>query len=714
MINEVTLISQQLKQSEPAVRHTLELLEHGATIPFIARYRKESTGEMDEVMIMKVKTLSQEIQALEERRTYILEKIKSQDKLTPELKRRIVEATALTTLEDLYLPYKTKTHTRAEKARHLGLEPLATMLLTQRGETIDQSAARFISKACPTLQDAITGAQDIVAEWVNENERCRALLRLSFQKQGCISAKVIKGKETEGEKYQDYFDFSQGLNRLTGYRYLALKRGQKDKFLRLKMEPYDEKIHPKAKEDLLSRLQHCFSALASSSTPYLNEAIVSGYQRLLKPSIETEHSAKLKLKADDEAIAIYKENLKQLLLAPPLSPKQIMGIDPGYRSGCKVVCLSKQGELLTHTVIYPHPPQNGREKAAQRLKELVQTYHIEVIAIGNGTAGRETEQFLKQQDWASTLAIYSVNEDGASIYSASEIAREEFPTEDITVRGAVSIARRLIDPLSELVKIDPKALGIGQYQYDVNQTRLKESLDQTIEHCVNTVGVELNTASQYLLRHVSGLGPTIAQNIVEYRTKNGLFTSRKQLLKVPKLGPKAFEQCAGFLRLREAKNPLDRSAVHPESYAIVEKMAKVSHCTLEALMHNPQTLQALKLEDFVTSKVGLPTLKDIVKELEKPGRDPRTKRSPFAFDDTITTLNDLKIGMELPAIVRNITNFGAFVDLGIKENGLIHISKMSARRIASPTEVLHLMQEIRVTILDVDRERKRIQLQLVY
>lgn len=702
----IQYIASELQFDNQAIQNTLQLFEEGATIPFISRYRKEMTGGLDEVAVASIQSKYNYICDLQKRKETILKSIEQQDKLTPELKKRIQDTLDSTQLEDIYLPYKSKRRTKAQIAKEKGLEPLAKIILAQKGDNILACAKKFLSNTLTTTEEIISGAQDILAEWINENERSRNIVRNQFTKRAIIECKVAKGKEEEGNKYKDYFDFSQTINRMQGHRFLAIKRAEKEKIIRLSIAP--------DQDEMLEKLDHCFMRNETSSTDFIVEAITDSYKRLLKPSIETETTKILKQKADTEAIEIFQENLKQLLLAAPLGQTRTMGIDPGYRTGCKVVCLSAEGELLKNAVIYPHAPQNKKEDAKHILEQLIRKYQIESIAIGNGTAGRETEQFVNSLKDATSLNIFSVNEDGASIYSASDIAREEFPNEDITVRGAVSIARRLMDPLAELVKIDPKSIGVGQYQYDVDQTQLKKALDQTILSCVNLVGVNLNTASKYLLSYVSGLGPKLAQNIVDYRSENGPYKSRKELLKVPKMGKKTFEQCAGFLRISDAKNPLDNSAVHPERYKLVEQMAKDLNVKVLDLINQENLRLQIQLSKYQSSEVGLPTLKDILDELEKPGRDPRQQKESFHFDANIQTIDDIQEGAILSGIVRNLTNFGAFIDLGIKENGLIHISKMSERRIASPTEVLHLTQEIEVKVLEVDRNRKRIQLQLIH
>lgn len=699
------MIAVELKLPEHRIAHTLKLLQGGATIPFISRYRKEATGGLDEVQIGDIQTRYEKLCELSKRKETVLSTIEEQGKLTPELKARITACWNATELEDIYLPFKPKRKTRAEAARAKGLEPLALLLMMQKENNLGTKVRAFVKGDVKDEEDALKGARDILAEQVSEDERSRHLMRNQFQRQAIIQAKVVKGKESEeaSTKYRDYFDFSEPLKRCSSHRLLALRRGEAEGVLKVSIFPEDE-------ESCHDRLQRLFVRTNNECGRQVEEAVSDAYKRLLKPAIETEFAALSKEKADEEAIRVFAENLRQLLLAPPLGQKRVMGIDPGFRTGCKVVCLDAQGTLLHNEAIYPHPPKSEYAQAARKLVKLVEQYKIEAIAIGNGTASRETEQFVTSQRYDREVQVFVVSEDGASIYSASKTAREEFPDYDVTVRGAVSIGRRLMDPLAELVKIDAKSIGVGQYQHDVDQAKLKAALDQTVESCVNLVGVNVNTASKHLLTYVSGLGPTLAQNIVDYRTANGPFESRKQLLKVPRMGAKAYEQCAGFLRIPQAPNPLDNSAVHPESYPIVEQMAKDLHCSVNDLIKDKELRSKIDLKKYITDTVGLPTLTDILQELDKPGRDPRQKIQVFEFDKNVRTLDDLQEGMELPGIVTNITNFGCFVDIGIKENGLVHVSQLADRFVSDPTEVVRIHQHIRVKVLSIDRERKRIQL----
>lgn len=699
------MIAAELKLPEHRIAHTLKLLQGGATIPFISRYRKEATGGLDEVQIGDIQTRYEKLCELSKRKETVLSTIEEQGKLTPELKARITACWNATELEDIYLPFKPKRKTRAEAARAKGLEPLALLLMMQKENNLGTKVRAFVKGDVKDEEDALKGARDILAEQVSEDERSRHLMRNQFQRQAIIQAKVVKGKESEeaSAKYRDYFDFSEPLKRCSSHRLLALRRGEAEGVLKVSIFPEDE-------ESCHDRLQRLFVRTNNECARQVEEAVSDAYKRLLRPAIETEFAALSKEKADEEAIRVFAENLRQLLLAPPLGQKRVMGIDPGFRTGCKVVCLDAQGTLLHNEAIYPHPPKSEYAQAARKLVKLVEQYKIEAIAIGNGTASRETEQFVTSQCYDREVQVFVVSEDGASIYSASKTAREEFPDYDVTVRGAVSIGRRLMDPLAELVKIDAKSIGVGQYQHDVDQNKLKAALDQTVESCVNLVGVNVNTASKHLLTYVSGLGPTLAQNIVDYRTANGPFESRKQLLKVPRMGAKAYEQCAGFLRIPQAPNPLDNSAVHPESYPIVEQMAKDLHCSVNDLMKNKELRSKIDLKKYITDTVGLPTLTDILQELDKPGRDPRQKIQVFEFDKNVRTLDDLQEGMELPGIVTNITNFGCFVDIGIKENGLVHVSQLADRFVSDPTEVVRIHQHVRVKVLSIDPERKRIQL----
>lgn len=699
------MIATALKLPVHRVENTLKLLQGGATIPFISRYRKEATGGLDEVQIGDIHTRYEKLCELAKRKETVLSTIEEQGKLTDALRERITNCWDATELEDIYLPFKPKRKTRAEVARQKGLEPLAMLLLMQRENNLSARVRPFVKGEVKDEEDALKGARDIIAEQVNEDERARNLIRNQFSRQAMISSKVVKGKEKEEAalKYRDYFDFSEPLKKCTSHRLLAIRRGEAEGILKVSITPDDETA-------CTERLERQYVHGNGECSAQVAEAVNDAYKRLLKPAIETEFSALSKEKADEEAIRVFAENLRQLLLAPPLGQKRTMGIDPGYRTGCKVVCLDAQGNLLHNEAIYPHPPKSETALAGRKLVKLVEQYKIEAIAIGNGTASRETERFVTSQRYDREVQVFVVSEDGASIYSASKIAREEFPEYDVTVRGAVSIGRRLMDPLAELVKIDAKSIGVGQYQHDVDQTKLKASLDQTVESCVNLVGVNVNTASKHLLTYVSGLGPTLAQNIVNYRAENGAFHSRKELLKVPRMGAKAFEQCAGFLRIPHAGNPLDNSAVHPESYAIVEKMAKDLKCSVADLIKNKDLRSQIDIKNYVTDTVGLPTLTDIMQELDKPGRDPRQKIQVFEFDKNVQTIDDLREGMELPGIINNITNFGCFVDIGIKENGLVHISQLADKFVSDPTTVVSMHQHVRVRVLSIDHERKRIQL----
>ena len=699
------MIAAAMKLQEHRVENTIKLLQGGATIPFISRYRKEATGGMDEVQISEINDRHEKLCELAKRKETIISTIEEQGKMTADLKNRIDNCWDSTELEDIYLPFKPKRKTRAEAARQKGLEPLAIILMMQRENNLMAKAAQFVKGDVKDEEDALKGARDIIAEQINEDERARNQIRNIFTRQAIITAKVVKGKEKEEDaaKYRDYFDFSEPLRRCTSHRLLAIRRGEAEGILKVTISPEED-------DECTDRLERQFVRGNGECSSQVAEAVKDAYKRLLKPAIETEFSAISKEKADEEAIRVFAENLRQLLLAPPLGQKRVMGIDPGFRTGCKVVCLDAQGTLLHNEAIYPHPPKSEEALAARKIVKLVEQYKIEAIAIGNGTASRETERFVTSQRYDREVQVFVVSEDGASIYSASKTAREEFPDYDVTVRGAVSIGRRLMDPLAELVKIDAKSIGVGQYQHDVDQTKLKESLDRTVESCVNLVGVNLNTASKHLLTYVSGLGPSLAQNIVDYRTENGPFASRKELLKVPRMGAKAFEQCAGFLRIPGADNPLDNSAVHPESYAIVEKMAKDMKCTVADLIKDKELRAKIDIKKYVTDTVGLPTLNDIMKELDKPGRDPRQQIQVFEFDKDVKTLDDLREGMELPGIVTNITNFGCFVDIGIKENGLVHISQLADKFVSDPTTVVSIHQHVRVKVMGIDHERKRVQL----
>ncbi len=706
-MNTITkIIAQRLQLPEEGVDNTIALLDLGCTIPFIARYRKERTGNLNEVQIGQIADAYDKLKELEKRKETILKTIGEQGKLTDELEKRIKECWEPTVLEDLYLPYRPKRRTRAQVAREQGLEPLATILLLQREPQPQVAARRFVKDGVADVDAALKGAQDIIAEMVSENEQSRNQMRLAFRREAVITSRVVKAKaETdEAAKYSDYFDFSEPLRRCSSHRLLAMRRGESEGILRVSIGADDD--------DCVARLKRQHVRGHGPCSRLVEEAVEDAYKRLLRPSIETEFAALSKEKADDEAITVFAENLRQLLLAAPLGQKRVMGIDPGFRTGCKVVCLDAQGNLLHHEAIFPHPPVNHRMQATVHVEQMVEDYGIEAIAIGNGTASRETSEFVKDLNFKHKVQTFVVSEDGASVYSASKTAREEFPDEDVTVRGAVSIGRRLMDPLAELVKIDPKSIGVGQYQHDVDQSKLKHSLDLTVESCVNSVGVNLNTASQHLLTYVSGLGPTLAKNIVEYRREHGAFTSRAQLKKVPRLGPSAFEQCAGFLRIPGAKNPLDNSAVHPESYPIVAQMAKDCQCTVDELIADKQKRQAIDIRRYVTGDVGMPTLTDIMSELEKPGRDPREQIEEFEFDPNVTSIDDLVEGMVLPGIVTNITNFGAFVDIGVHQDGLVHISQLANRYVKDPNDVVHLHQHVRVRVKEIDYRRNRIALSM--
>ena len=698
------LIAKALQLPLPQVRNTIGLLESGATIPFISRYRKERTGGLNEVQITDVKNWLDKLTELKARKDTILNALEKQEKLTPELKARIESSWDSNEIEDIYLPYKPKRVTRAEMARKKGLEPLAKLIAAQKEPFLSGRVPAFVQGEVKDEEEALSGARDIIAEWVNENERTRNQVRFAFR-QAVISAKVIKGKEEDGAKYRNYFQFEEKLSRCQSHRLLAVRRGEEEGFLRVSIAPADD-------DACLEALYRQYKRNNGACWEQFQLAIDDAYKRLLKPSIESEFAKSSKLKADEEAIRVFADNLRQLLLAPPLGQKRVLGIDPGYRTGCKVVCLDAQGNLLHNETIYPHPPKNERKKAEIKIQHLVEAYNIDAISIGNGTASRETEEFITNIRYTKPVKVFVVSEDGASVYSASAVARAEFPEYDVTVRGAVSIGRRLMDPLAELVKIDPKSIGVGQYQHAVDQALLKKSLDQTVESCVNLVGVNVNTASKELLTYISGLGPVLAQNIVQYRAENGPFDSRKDLKKVPRLGEKAFEQCAGFLRIPNGSNPLDNSAVHPESYPVVEKMAADLHCTVGELMKRKELKQQIRLEQYQTDQIGMPTLQDIMKELDKPGRDPRSEIQEFSFNPNIHTIDDLQEGMILPGIVTNITNFGCFVDVGIKENGLVHISELADRFVSNPADVVSIHQHVQVRVLSIDTTRKRVQLSM--
>ncbi len=700
------MIGKALGLSERSVTNTLQLIDEGCTIPFISRYRKERTGNLDEVQITAISDAYDKLKEISKRKDTVVKTITEQGKMTDDLQRRIDACWDANELEDIYMPFKPKRRTKAQVAREQGLEPLSLILMMQRERNIEASALRFVKEGVKDVAAAIKGAQDIVAEMVSEDERSRQQVRSSFRREAIITSKVVKAKadSEEAAKYSDYFDFSEPLRRCSSHRLLAMRRGENEGILRISISADDEVCLDKLKRQFVHGFGPCQALVG--------EAVEDAYKRLLKPSIETEFANMSKEKADDEAIGVFAENLRQLLLSAPLGQKRVMGIDPGFRTGCKVVCLDAQGNLLHHEAIFPHPPVNKASVAAHQVEQMVEKYNIEAIAIGNGTASRETTQFVKQLQLGHDVKQFVVSEDGASVYSASKTARDEFPDEDVTVRGAVSIGRRLMDPLAELVKIDPKSIGVGQYQHDVDQSKLKKSLDQTVESCVNLVGVNLNTASQHLLTYVSGLGPTLAKNIVDYRKANGAFASRAQLKKVARLGPSAFEQCAGFLRIPGARNPLDNSAVHPESYHIVEQMAKDNHCTVAQLIGDAAKRKAVDIKKYVTDTVGMPTLTDIMAELEKPGRDPREQIEEFEFDKNVTSVDDLVAGMVLPGIVTNITNFGAFVDVGVHQDGLVHVSQLADRYVADPTQVVKLHQHVKVRVVEVDRKRNRISLSM--
>ena len=699
-------ISRILNLEVKYVQKVVDLLNEGATVPFISRYRKEASGGMDEVQIMAFKDELERQIEIEKRQETILNAIESQGKLTEELAEKIKTTFDLNLLEDIYLPYKKKRQTRAAKAREKGLEPLADLVWEQRIRDINREAEKFITEEVLSAEEALEGARDIIAERINEHEKGRAIVRQHFERSARLISELVKGKEKEGANYKDYFEFDRPLNRIQAHQLLAIMRAESEGIIRFNISPNEEMV-----------LEDLDGFFIKRSCPddiliHMEEAITDAYKRLLRPSISTEFQNAAKEKADDHSIQIFAENLRQLLLASPLGSCPILAIDPGFATGCKVVCLSSTGDLLESTVIYPTPPHNKTIEAASKITNLVSKHKIEAIAVGNGTAGRETESFVRGLNFDRNVNVFLVNESGASIYSASEVARKEFPNEDVTVRGSVSIGRRLMDPLAELVKIDPKSIGVGQYQHDVDQKKLQNKLNAVVESCVNSVGIDLNTASEYLLTYVSGLGPSLAHNIIEYRKQNGAFKSRKELSKVPRLGDKAFEQAAGFLRIRQAKNPLDNTAVHPEAYPIVEKMAADLNCKIEDLIKSKELRTQINLTKYVTGNIGLPTLNDIVKELEKPGRDPRSVRQAFQFAN-INSIEELKEGMVLPCVVTNITAFGAFVDLGIKQNGLIHKSKMSHKFIQDASEVLKLGQELEATVIGIDLERNRIQMSLI-
>ena len=705
MTDYANLIALQLQLSVQAVARTIQLLESGCTIPFIARYRKEATGSLDEVQVAAIRDALTKLKELDARREAIIESIEKQEKMTPELREQLEKASTMQELEDLYLPYKPKRRTRAMIAREKGLEPLADRLMRQPDIPLENMAREFVNeeKGVATIDDALAGARDIIAERVNENAGSRNVVRNIFRRKAQLSSTVVKGKEEEGHKFESWFDWSEQAMRAPSHRILALMRGEEEGFLRVHVLPSDT-------EEAYAALDRHYVHNTSAAAEQVRMAVHDGYKRLMEPSIESEYRAMLKEKADREAIRVFAENLKQLLLAAPLGQKRILAIDPGFRTGCKTVCLDAQGQLLHNETIYPFTSVREERAAIAKLEALVEAYHIEAIAIGNGTAGRETEEVVQRCHFKTKVVAVVVNESGASIYSASDVARREFPDYDVTVRGAVSIGRRLMDPLSELVKIDPKSIGVGQYQHDVDQKMLQSSLDDVVMSCVNSVGVELNTASRELLSYVSGIGPALADNIVRYRNREGAFACREELLKVERLGAKAYEQSAGFLRVRESENPLDRSAVHPERYALVERMAKSVGCDVQTLMDSKEARGKVDINQFVSEECGLPTLQDIMKELDKPGLDPRAKFEVFEFDKNVSKIEDLREGMVLPGIVTNITAFGAFVDVGVHQDGLVHISQLANRRVNDPTEVVHLHQHVKVKVMEVDLRRHRISL----
>ena len=698
------IITGKLAISAKQIENTVKLLEEGATVPFVSRYIKEATGSLDEVQITAIKEQLAKLKEVDKRRESIINSIEKQGKLTDELRAQLENTYALTELEDIYLPYKTKRKTRALLAREKGLEPLAKIIMKQQESNIHEGAKSFISEKAPTIEDVLQGAADIISEWINENQRARNKIRKLFSKKAIIKSKVVKAKEEEGIKYKDYFNYEERLKRCPSHRLLAIRRGEKEGFLRVSIAP--------PQDCALRSLEKIFIKGNNESSEQVRLAIKDSYQRLLRPSLETEFANSSKEKADKEAINVFAENLRQLLLAPPLGQKRVLAIDPGYRTGCKVVCLDEQGNMLSDEIIFPHKPQEEINQAAKKIKLLVNRYKIEAIAIGNRTASRETERFTKEIEFEKDVQMFTVNEDGASVYSVSPTAREEFPQYDATVRVAISIGRRLTDPLAELVKIEPRSMGIGQYQHDVDQNKLKESLDGVVESSVNLVGVNLNTASKHLLTYVSGLGPRLAKNIIDYRKENGPFQSREELKKVRRLGNKAFEQCAGFLRIQNARNPLDNSAVHPESYYIVEQMAEDLGNSISELLNNEELRNKIEIKNHVADQVGLPTLIDIVTELAKPGRDPRKKIKIFEFAKRIHKIEDLDIGMILPGIITNITNFGVFVDIGVKQDGLVHVSQLADRFVSKPADVVQLQQHVKVKVMNIDIERKRISLSM--
>ena len=703
--NHIKYCISSTKLPELSIKNTIELLESGATLPFIARYRKELTGNLDEVQIEEIQQASLKFKEIEKRKETILKAIGELGKLTDELERKIVACDDLVPLEDIYLPFKQKRTTKGDKAKALGLEPLARMMMAQNLTDLESTAERFLNNEVDSIEDALKGAKDIIAEWINENEYIRRNIRWLFERKAIISSTLVKGKEAEGEKFKDYFDWSEPLKRIPSHRFLAISRGENEGFLRCKISIDQEEALEKIEQAIVKTN---YSDLRTK----LQEASKDAYKRLISSSIETEFKNTYKAKADEEAIKVFVENLRQLLLAPPLGQKNIMAIDPGFRTGCKIVCLNSLGDLMYNETIYPHPPQNQDAMAAKKINTIVSRYKIQAIAIGNGTAGRETERFIQKMRFNDPVEVYVVNESGASIYSASKVARDEFPEYDVTVRGAISIGRRLMDPLAELVKIDAKSIGVGQYQHDVDQKNLKEGLDRVVESCVNKVGVDVNSASQHLLQYISGLGPQLAQRIVDYRSENGKFTSRKELQKIKGMGAKSYEQAAGFLRISDGKNPLDNSSVHPERYELVKKMAKSVGLSVAEIIRNESAIEQLKLANFIDNEIGLPTLSDLKTELKKPARDPRKAIKRFEFDQTVSKITDLRVGMILPGLVTNITNFGAFVDIGVKQDGLVHISHLANQFVANPNEVVTLQQAVKVKVIEVDEARKRIQLSM--
>jgi uncharacterized protein len=700
----IALISAELGIAARQAENTMNLLAEGATVPFISRYRKEVTGSLDEVQIARIEDLKKRYQEVDDRREFIIKTITDQEKMTPELLEKLENTWALTELEDIYLPYKPKRKTRATVAIEKGLEPLAKIIFEQEDNALDTLAQQYVNDKVASVDEALKGARDIIAEWINENAEVRDKLRKLFTHTAILTSKVIEGKEEEGQKYKDYFDFQEPLPEIPSHRVLAILRGEAEGFLYATVMPVED--------EALEIINKQFVKGSAAAREQMNKAITDAYKRLLRPSLENEFRALAKEKADTEAIDVFAENLRQLLLAAPLGPKGVIAIDPGYRTGCKVVALDEQGNMQDHDVIFPLEKNYKRDDAEALLKKWVKQYNTAAIAVGNGTAGRETEEFVKKIDFGTKINVFMVNESGASVYSASEVAREEFPDQDVTVRGAVSIGRRLIDPLAELVKIDPKSIGVGQYQHDVNQSHLKQSLDRVVVSCVNMVGVNLNTASKHLLAYISGLGPSLAENIVKYRKENGAFKNRAALKKVPRLGEKAFEQCAGFLRIENGDNPLDNSAVHPERYALIEAMATQQQCTVQDLMAKEDLRKKINLKAYVSEEVGLLTLEDIMKELDKPSRDPRDEIAIFEYAEGIHKIEDVKPGMVVPGVVTNITNFGAFVDIGVKQDGLVHISHLSNKFVSNPNEVVKLNQKVTVTVLEVDAARKRISLSM--